>query len=88
MPIRGPVPLPVDNLRRNRTLRKKPGTAEVLNFVLTLLDRGYDPAQRLRESDGWLTLARITLLKTREDQEPQRAAFHFENVRWEAVANR
>jgi MoxR-like ATPase len=77
-----------DHLRRNRTLRKKPGTAEVLNFVLTLLDRGYEPARRLRDTGGWLTLARITLLKARDDQEPQRAASHFENVPWKSVAGR
>jgi MoxR-like ATPase len=76
------------HLRRNRILRKKPGTAEVLNFVLTLLDRGYDPARRLRDTGGWHTLARITLLKAREDQEPQRAALHFEKVRWETAADR
>jgi hypothetical protein len=69
-------------------LRKKPGTAEVLNFVLTLLDRGYDPARRLRDNGGWLTFARITLLKAREDQEPQRAALHFEDIRWKAAASR
>lgn len=70
------------HLREGRSLRKKPGTAELLGFVLALLDRGYQPTQRLKDDDRWLTLARITLLKAREDQEPERAKRHFEGVVW------
>jgi MoxR-like ATPase len=73
-----------EHLRCNRTLRKKPGTAEVLNFVMTLLDRAYDPGDRLASDSRWLTFAPNTLLKAREDQEFQRAALHFRDVRWNA----
>jgi MoxR-like ATPase len=73
-----------DHLRNTRTLRNKPGTAELLGFVLALLDRGFGPTDRLAGDSRWLALARITLLKAREDQDPQRAALHFQNIAWEA----
>jgi MoxR-like ATPase len=50
----------------DQPLRKKPGTAELLAFVMSVRDLGY---QRLRDGDGWERVAQLTLLKHAEDQE-------------------
>lgn len=55
-------------------LRKNPGSAELLNFLLALRDRGYGPADSLRGSKDWLDTAQSTLFKTQEDQVAGRAA--------------
>lgn len=70
----------MNHLRDSRHLRKRPGTAELLGFVMALLDRGYGLADRLKGDVSWHTLARITLLKAREDQDAQRAAAHFQDI--------
>lgn len=50
--------------------RKKPGTAELLDFLTALLDREYGLANRLGSiRDNWLEMARATLFKTQDDRE-------------------
>ena len=57
-----------------QSLRKRPGTAELLAFVMAVRDLGY---KRLSDRDGWERVARLTLLKHADDQE--RA---FERFSW------
>jgi MoxR-like ATPase len=54
---------------RGAGLRKPPGTAELLAFVLALRARGLRPVDRLEAAgDGWIGDALITLVKTQTDQ--------------------
>jgi MoxR-like ATPase len=62
---------------RKLALRKRPGTAELLGFVLALKDKGYLPDHTLRGRNDWLEEAKVTLLKTSEDQRDALA-----NLRW------
>lgn len=71
------------HLRESRQLRKRPGTAELLGFILALQDNGYGPQDRLDKDRTWRTLARVTLLKAREDQE--RAEAHLDGLEWAPV---
>lgn len=68
------------HLRENRHLRKRPGTAELLGFLLALRNVGFRPGDRLSDDPRWPTLAGITLLKAREDQE--RADIHLREIAW------
>lgn len=70
------------HLRQARHLRKRPGTAELLGFLLALRNAGFRPADRLAGDGRWPSLAAITLLKAREDQE--RAESHFGDIPWTA----
>jgi MoxR-like ATPase len=55
---------------RDLRLRKRPGLAELLGFLNSLLGLGFDPAKRLHEQDDkWEGIARTTLLKSTEDHE-------------------
>jgi MoxR-like ATPase len=55
---------------RSRGPRKKPGLAELIGFLLALRARGYTGESRLAPNDkSWQDIARVTLLKAREDQE-------------------
>lgn len=49
-------------------LRKKPATAEILGFVQALRAAGFGLQDRLGAGLGWEAIARVTLLKTRDDQ--------------------
>lgn len=49
-------------------LRKKPATAELLGFIHALRAAGLGFADGLRQLSAWEAVARVTLLKTREDQ--------------------
>jgi MoxR-like ATPase len=61
--------LAVFSYARGLELQKKPGTAELLSFILALRSRGYRSAKDLRADDnGWKTVAKQTLLKNGEDQ--------------------
>jgi MoxR-like ATPase len=53
---------------RRLHLRKRPGTAELLDFVRALLARGFAATDRLTHSDDWRLEAAQTLLKTTDDQ--------------------
>jgi len=53
---------------RQRVTGKKPGTAELLDFVLALRGKGYGPYDTLRNHDRWFGEARVTLLKTTDDR--------------------
>lgn len=53
---------------RKLPLRKKPATAELLGFVHALLNAGFGLADKLSDPAKWEPIARVTLLKTREDQ--------------------
>lgn len=68
------------HLRGKCRLRKAPGTAELLTFILTLRSNGYGPADRLRDDTRWLRWATLNLLKTREDQE--QADTCLQDVAW------
>jgi MoxR-like ATPase len=50
-------------------LRKPPATAELLNWLQTMVDRGADDASSLRDQDELLSMSEVTLFKTKEDQE-------------------
>ena len=65
---------------RSIELQKKPGTAELLSFVLALRDRGYGSSQALRSEDDWQEIAKFTLLKSAEDQERAFARFKWQIV--------
>ncbi|MBF0372596.1 MAG: AAA family ATPase [Alphaproteobacteria bacterium] len=67
-------------LRERGRLRKPPGTAELLTFILTLRDNGLGPADRLGDRDDWQRWARLNLLKTKEDQEQANA--HLAGIDW------
>jgi MoxR-like ATPase len=70
------------HLRQARHLRKRPGTAELLGFLLALRNAGFRPGDRLGDDKRWSSLAAITLLKSREDQEG--AESHLEEIAWPA----
>lgn len=70
------------HLRGRCRLRKAPGTAELLAFILALRGNGFGVGDRLRGQGRWLPWAKVSLLKTREDQE--QAATFFANVDWPA----
>lgn len=53
---------------RQLPLRKKPATAELLGFVQALREAGFGADARVRSHGGWADIARVTLLKTIEDQ--------------------
>jgi hypothetical protein len=53
---------------RQRPLRKKPATAELIGFVQSLREAGFGVGDNVRTSPSWEGLARVTLLKTSEDQ--------------------
>ncbi|WP_213765505.1 MoxR family ATPase [Caballeronia sp. dw_19] len=57
-----------------QSLRKKPGTAELLAFVLVAQERGITD---LRSPTGWHPLARLTLLKGSDDQHVD-----FDQIQW------
>jgi MoxR-like ATPase len=60
---------------RSAGLRKPPGTAELLAFVLALRARGLGPTDRLETTQvDWISDAMTTLVKTQSDQERARAA--------------
>jgi MoxR-like ATPase len=54
---------------RRLPLRKRPGTAEFLDFVQALTARGLGSSDRLEKDDGWRREAALTLLKVTGDQE-------------------
>jgi MoxR-like ATPase len=47
---------------------KRPGTAELLAFLLALRAKGYEPNDSLRSRGDWSVEARVTLMKSMEDQ--------------------
>ena len=68
------APLLVDAIEvferlRLQPLRKKPATAELLGFFQSLRNAGYGLSDRLTGQRDWSGIARVTLLKTRDDQE-------------------
>lgn len=65
---------------RKLELQRKPGTAELLSFVLALRARGYRSRRELRASDDWQSVAKYTLLKYGEDQ-----AQAFKRFSWAAA---
>ena len=71
------------HLRDRRNLRKKPGTAELLGFLLALKDDGFGPSDRLADDTRWHQAAVLMLLKSRDDQES--FAGHFEDIEWSAA---
>jgi MoxR-like ATPase len=64
---------------RQLELQKKPGTAELLSFVLALRARGYQSNDQLRSDERWQSVAKQTLLKSGEDQ-----ALAFKRFTWPA----
>src|SRR5262249_9124029 len=64
---------------RKLELQKKPGTAELLSFVLALRSRGYRSRMDFRSDDDWQLVAKTTLLKSGEDQ-----AQAFKRFSWSA----
>jgi MoxR-like ATPase len=60
--LRSPVPL-----------RKPPGTAELLAFVLALRGRGLSPNDGLAGHDDWVPVALTTLVKIQDDLDAARA---------------
>lgn len=50
-------------------LRKPPATAELLNWLQSMVDRGADPTGSIRDHDELLAMSEVTLFKTKEDQE-------------------
>ncbi len=53
-------------LRDSRLNIRKPGTAELLAFVLMLRQGGYGPRDRLAGRGGWIATALTTMVKTPE----------------------
>jgi MoxR-like ATPase len=64
---------------RELDLQKKPGTAELLSFVLALQALGYKSTDALRKDDRWQIIAKQTLLKSGEDQ-----ALALKRFKWPA----
>jgi MoxR-like ATPase len=54
---------------RDIGLRKAPATAELLGFVQALTNFGWRPQDGLISRDRWTDIARVSLLKTKEDQD-------------------
>ncbi len=50
-------------------LRKPPATAELLNWVQSMVDRGADPDKPVRDDDLLVSASTVTLFKTKADQE-------------------
>jgi MoxR-like ATPase len=67
---------------RRLPLRKRPGTAEFLDFVQALMARGLGPTDRLEKDDGWRREAALTLLKVTGDQ----GTAALDALPWERVA--
>jgi MoxR-like ATPase len=53
---------------RKRVSGKKPGTAELLDFLLSLRGKRFQPSDSLHSRNDWLVEARSTLLKSTDDQ--------------------
>lgn len=73
----------VQHLWEKRSLRKRPGTAELLGFLLALRSIGFTPTSRLPDDPRWVTPAKVTLFKMRDDQE--RADAHLDGIAWPAA---
>ena len=65
---------------RKLELQKKPGTAELLGFILALRSRGYRSRKDFRSDNDWQLVAKHTLLKSGEDQ-----AQAFKRFSWTAA---
>ncbi len=50
-------------------LRKPPATAELLNWVQSMVDRGGDPNSSIRNDDALVGASAVTLFKTKADQD-------------------
>ena len=50
-------------------LRKPPATAELLNWVQAMVDRGADPGRPVRDDDLLVSASAVTLFKTKADQD-------------------
>jgi MoxR-like ATPase len=75
-------------LRRAR-LAKRPGIAELLGFLTVLLAQNFKPEESLPSDGGnWENLARVTLLKTTDDQRQFRNAGDFAKLLKEPPDNR
>ena len=65
-----------DIMREERVnLRKKPGTAELLNWATALVGRGIDTSKSLREQEDIASRTLSTLHKHQEDQEVVQSEF-------------
>lgn len=53
---------------RELALRKKPATAELLDFVQALRCKGFGLGDAVRSLEGWDGIARVSLLKAGDDQ--------------------
>jgi MoxR-like ATPase len=51
-----------------RGLRRAPSTAELLNWLQSMLDRGADPDGDIANDDELMGMCTVTLFKTKEDQ--------------------
>src|SRR5262249_5737842 len=51
--------LAVFGFLRGQMLRKRPGTAELLGFILGLKAKGYEPSHRLRGNENWREVAKV-----------------------------
>jgi MoxR-like ATPase len=54
----------IRTLRDARLSIRKPGTAELLAFVLMLRQQGYNPSDRLAGRNDWIPVASITMVKS------------------------
>jgi len=50
-------------------LRKTPATAELLNWLQAMVDRGADTSKRIGDRDELYDAGRVTLFKTKDDQD-------------------
>lgn len=76
------------HLRTKRKLRKAPGTAELLGFILALRSQGYKPSDQLADdrNQRWVRAAKVTLLKSKDDQEI--SGDHFRDIDWQRHAGK
>jgi len=65
---------------RGLGLQKKPGTAELLSFILALRAKGYRTESGLRSDREWYDTAKHTLLKSGDDQEQAFKRFDWSRV--------
>jgi MoxR-like ATPase len=65
---------------RSLGLQKKPGTAELLAFILALRAGGYPSRSGLRSDRAWHDIAKHTLLKSADDQEQAFKRFEWSRV--------
>jgi MoxR-like ATPase len=65
---------------RKLELQKKPGTAELLSFILALRSRGYRSKDHFHSDETWQLIAKHTLLKNGDDQ-----AQAFKRFSWSAA---